>query len=89
MERDNLIEVRRDAHDKRYVNVTITEKGQETLTKCIKVAEKFIDEIMDSFTEDDLSSFSRQLHLMMKNTRSGSGAVTRDHKRRIHKVKKG
>ena len=88
MERDNLIKVRRDAHDKRYVNVTITEKGQETLAKCIKVAEKFIDEIMDSFTEDNLSSFSSQLHLMMTNTRSGSDAVTRDHKRGIHRLKK-
>jgi DNA-binding MarR family transcriptional regulator len=88
MEKDSHIKVVINSHDRRGVDIQITEKGKETLAKSTKVANKIVDEIMHSFSEDDLSSFSNQLNLIMNSTRLGFKALAEDNKSVIHESKK-
>ena len=88
MEKEGYINIRRKAHNMRTFNVLLTEEGKAALAHGHEVGNKMVCRIMDSFSEDNLSSFSSQLSLIMNNTRSWFQALAKDRKRGINKSKK-
>lgn len=57
MEESNLIYRERDSSDSRIVNLSLTEKGQETLMKSRRYFEKRRKQINEALTEDERSQF--------------------------------
>lgn len=53
MKQEGLIEAERDSSDKRYVNVTLMDKGREALSLVTPAAREVVDQVMSSISEDN------------------------------------
>lgn len=71
MKRNGLVTAERNSHDKRIVNVILTEKGREVLTQAMPVARKVVDQVMLSISEEDAIHLEKLLSVLRQNAHSG------------------
>ena len=53
MRQDGLVTAERNSSNKRLVNITLTDKGRETLNRAMPVAKEIVDQVMLSIDEGD------------------------------------
>ena len=67
MSRDGPVTIERNSSDKRFVNITLTDKGREVLDQTMPVAREVVDQIMSSISEDDATLIDKQLRVLRQN----------------------
>jgi DNA-binding MarR family transcriptional regulator len=67
MSREGLVKTERNPSDRRLVNVTITDKGREVLTRATPVVRAIIAQVMASISEDDASALEKPLKILRQN----------------------
>lgn len=71
MRRDGLVTTERNSNDKRSVNITLTDKGREVLNQAMPVAREIVNQVMSSFTEDDVVPLENSLKVLEQNVHHG------------------
>jgi DNA-binding MarR family transcriptional regulator len=67
MKRDGLIRTQRNPGDRRFVNVSLTDKGREVLMQAMPVAREIVDQVMSSISEDDALLLEKSLRALRQN----------------------
>lgn len=67
LKRDRLVTARRGSRDKRFVNVMLTDKGREVVSKAIPVARDIVDQVMLSISEGDAVLLEKLLRVLRQN----------------------
>ena len=80
MRQEGLITAERSTSDKRLVNVTLTDKGQEVLSQAMPVAKEVIDQVMWSISEGDAVLLEKSLGVLRQNAYHGLEDVTKHSK---------
>jgi DNA-binding MarR family transcriptional regulator len=71
MKRDGLIRTERNPRDRRFVNVSLTDKGREVLMQAMPVAREIVDQVMSSISEDDALLLEKWLRVLRQNAHQG------------------
>jgi len=71
MRQEGLVEAERDSGDRRYINVTMTDRGREALSLAIPAAREIVDQVMSSITEGDAVLLENLLKVLQRNARDG------------------
>ena len=71
MKRDGLIRTERNPRDRRFVNVSLTDKGREVLMQAMLVAREIVDQVMSSIGEDDALLLEKSLRVLRQNAHHG------------------
>ncbi len=77
MRRDELVTAERNTSDKRLVNITLTDKGRETLNRTMLVAKEIVDRVMLSIDEGDVALLEKYLRTLRQNAYDGLGNVAK------------
>ena len=67
MRQDGLVSTERNRSEKRFVNVTLTEKGREVLGQAMPVAKEVVNKVMSSITDDDVIQLEKRLRVLRQN----------------------
>ena len=67
MAKDEIITAQRDIRDKRFVNITLTDKGIQLLNQARPVARKVVDQVMLSIDEGDALVLEKLLSVLRRN----------------------
>ena len=73
LKKEGLVTTRQSRQDKRYVNVTLTDKGISVLNKLWPVARQLSETLTCSMTEDDLNISLKNLTPMYQNALEALG----------------
>ena len=71
MEQEGLVKAERDSSDRRYVNVTLTDKGRESLSLAMPGAREIVNQIMLSIGEVDALQLEKLLRVLRQNAHHG------------------
>lgn len=71
MKRDWLIVAERNPRDRRFVSVSLTDKGYEILRQAMLVAREIVDQVMSSISVDDALLFEKSLRTLRQNAHYG------------------
>jgi len=71
MKRDGLIRTERNPRDRRFVSVSLTDKGREVLMQAMPVAGEIVDQVMSSISEDDALLLEKSLRTLRQNAHHG------------------
>ncbi len=71
MKQDGLVTAERNSSDKRFVNVTLTDKGREALNRATPVANEIVDRVMLSIDEGDVALLEKYLQTLRQNAHQG------------------
>lgn len=71
MKREGLVTAERNNRDKRFVNITLTDKGREVLGQTMPVAREIVNQVMSSTTEGDAILLEKLLRVLRQNTHRG------------------
>ncbi|MBA7581231.1 hypothetical protein ES708_23133 [subsurface metagenome] len=71
MRKDGLVAAERNSSDKRFVNITLTDKGQEVLRQAMPVAREILNQVMASITERDAILLEKLLRTLRGNAHDG------------------
>ena len=71
MRRDGLVTAERNKRDKRFVNISLTDKGREVLNQAMPVAREIVNRVMTSISEDDALQLEKLLRVLRQNADSG------------------
>ena len=71
MKRDGLIRTERNPRNRRFVNVSLTDKGREVLMQAMLVAREIVDQVMSSISEDDALQLEKSLRVLRQNAHHG------------------
>jgi DNA-binding MarR family transcriptional regulator len=71
MKRDGLIVAERNPRDRRFVSVSLTDKGYEILRQAMLVAREIVDQVMSSISVDDALLFEKSLRTLRQNAHYG------------------
>ena len=71
MKRDGLIRTERNPRDRRFVNVSLTDKGREDLMQAMPAAREIVDQVMSSISEDDALLLEKSLRVLRQNAHHG------------------
>ena len=71
MKRDGLIRTERNPRDRRFVNVSLTDKGRKVLIQAMLVAREIVDQVMSSIGEDDALLLEKSLRVLRQNAHQG------------------
>ena len=71
MKRDGLIRTERNPGDRRFVSVSLTDKGREVLMQAMLVAREIVDQVMSSIGEDDALLVETSLRTLRQNAHQG------------------
>jgi len=71
LKRDRLVTARRGSRDKRFVNVMLTDKGREVVSKAIPVARDIVGQVMLSISEGDAGLLEKSLRVLRQNAHDG------------------
>lgn len=69
--RDELVTVGHNSRDKRFVNVTLTDKGVKALDVAKLVAREIVNQVMQSITEGDALQLEKLLKVLRQNAQCG------------------
>jgi len=67
MRQDGLVTAERNSSNKRFVNITLTDKGRETLDRAMPVAKEVVDQVMLSIDEGDAALLEKYLRTLRQN----------------------
>lgn len=67
MEKEELVERKRDLKDRRTIRIRLTEKGSYVRKELIPVAEKFQNDVTSGISQEELDVFNSVLEKMVKN----------------------
>lgn len=67
MEKEELVERKRDLKDRRTVRIRLTEKGSLIRKALMPVAEKFQNDVTSGISQEELDVFNSVLEKMVKN----------------------
>jgi DNA-binding MarR family transcriptional regulator len=71
MRQEGLVEAERDSNNKRYVNVTLTDRGREALKLVTPAARQVTDQVMSSISEGDALLLEKLLKVLRRNVHGG------------------
>jgi DNA-binding MarR family transcriptional regulator len=71
MKRDGLIRTERNPRDRRFLSVSLTDKGREVLMQAMPVAREIVDQVMSSISEDDALLLEKWLRVLRQNAHQG------------------
>ena len=71
MGQEGLVMVERNTNDKRLVNVTLTDKGLEVLSRAAPLAREVVNQVMLSIAEGDAGSLEKSLMVLRQNALDG------------------
>ncbi len=71
MRRDGLVKSERNKEDKRFVNISLTDKGLEVLNKTKPVAWEIVHQVMLSISDGDALLLEKVLRVLRQNARDG------------------
>lgn len=71
MRLEGLIATERNTRDKRIINVTLTDKGREVLSRAMPVAKEVVEKVMLSITESDAALLEKILRALRQNAQFG------------------
>ena len=71
MKQDGLIRTERNPRDRRFVNVSLTDKGREVLMQAMLVAREIVDQVMSSISVDDALLLEKSLRALRQNAHQG------------------
>jgi len=77
MRQDGLVTAERNSGNKRLVNITLTDKGRETLNRAMPVAKEVVDQVMLSIDEGDAALLEKYLRTLRQNADDGLGNVAK------------
>ena len=69
--KDELVTAQRDSRDKRFINITLTDKGMSVLYQARPVAREIVNQVMLSVSEGDALLLERLLKAIMQSTQQG------------------
>ena len=67
MKREGLVTAERNNRDRRFVNITLTDKGREVLGQTMPVAREIVNQVMSSTTESDAILLEKLLRVLRQN----------------------
>lgn len=76
LKQDGLVNIERKDIDKRFVNVTLTDKGRKAISQATPVAREIVDKVMLSIGERDAFLLEKSLRVLWKNAHCGLESVT-------------
>jgi len=71
LERDGLVRAKRDERDKRFVDISLTDKGRQVLDQTTPAAQEIVNHVMLSISEGDAVRLEKLLETMKRNVHSG------------------
>ena len=71
LERDGLVSAKRDERDRRFVKISLTDKGRQVLEQTTPVAKEIINQVMLSISERDAVRLEKLLETMRRNVHDG------------------
>jgi len=71
MRQEGLVTIDRNTSDKRFVDVTLTDKGRGVLRQAVPVAREVIDQVMLSIAEGDAALLEKTLRVLRQNAHYG------------------
>ncbi len=71
MKRDGLVRTERNPRDRRFVNVSLTDKGRKVLMQAMPAAREIVDQVMSSISEDDALLLEKSLRALRQNAHHG------------------
>ncbi len=71
MREEELIAVERNTSDKRFVNVSLTDKGRQILAQAMPTAREIVNQVMASVNEDDIVLLEKLLRTLRQNAFCG------------------
>ena len=77
MRQDGLVTAERNSSNKRLVNITLTDKGRETLNRAMPVAKEIVDQVMLSIDEGDAALLEKYPRTLRQNAHHGLGNVAK------------
>ena len=77
MKRDGLVTTERNKRDKRSINVSLTDKGQEVLKEAMYVAREITNQAMSSIDEGDTLLLEQSLEILRQNAHDGLEEATK------------
>jgi DNA-binding MarR family transcriptional regulator len=76
MKQDGLLDVKRDERDKRFLKITLTDRGREVLREAMPAAQQVVDQLMSSISQDDALSLEKVLKVIRRNGYDGLERLT-------------
>ena len=77
MRQDGLVTAERNSSDRRLVNVALTEKGREALSRAMPVAWEIVNDVMSSIAEGDAERLEKLLRTLRQNAYGGLEGVAK------------
>jgi DNA-binding MarR family transcriptional regulator len=78
MKREGLVTAERKSSNKKFVNITLTDKGREVYNQSMPVAREVFSQVMSSITEGDAALLKEKLTILRQNAYRGlEGSVNR------------
>ena len=71
MRQDGLVAAERNSNNKRFVNVTLTDKGREVLRQAMPAAREIVNQVMASIAERDAILLEKLLRVLRENAHDG------------------
>jgi DNA-binding MarR family transcriptional regulator len=71
LKKDGLVTTQRGSRDKRFVNVMLTDKGREVVSKATPVARDIVDQVMASISEGHAVLLEKPLIVLRQNAYDG------------------
>ena len=71
LEHQGLIRAERNKKDKRFINITLTDRGAEVLNQAKPIAREIVNQVMLSLSEDDALLLEKLLGVLMQNVQHG------------------
>ena len=81
MQRDGLVKTERSEKDRRFINITITDKGKRQLERAMPVAKEIVDQIMSSMSKQDALLLEKLLLILRQNALTELEKLTKRSKR--------
>jgi MarR family transcriptional repressor of emrRAB len=71
MQKDRLVRTERNAGDKRFVNVTLTDEGRKSLARAAPVAREIVTQVMASVGERSITHLIKSMNILRRNAHEG------------------
>jgi DNA-binding MarR family transcriptional regulator len=76
MKKDGLLEAKHGKKDRRYLKITLTDKGREVFREAMPAAQQVLDQLMSSISPDDALLFEKVLKTIRLNAYDGLEHLT-------------
>jgi len=71
MKEDGFLSADRDERDRRFVRITITDKGKEFVCRNMPVAQEIVNQVMSSIDQDEALQLEKLLKVIRQNSYNG------------------